>query len=32
MSSDTLEPKSFNQLVDSVSKKVLETLQKDQLI
>jgi hypothetical protein len=32
MSSDTFEPKSFNQLVDSVSKKVLETLQKDQLI
>lgn len=32
MSSDTFEPKSFNQLVDSVSKKVLETLQTDQLI
>jgi hypothetical protein len=32
MSSDTFEPRSINQLVDSASKKVLETLKKDQLI
>lgn len=32
MSSDTFEPSSINQLVDSVSKKVLEMLIKDQLI
>jgi len=32
MSSDTFEPRSINQLVDSVSKKVLAMLAKDKLI
>ena len=32
MSSDTFDPRSVNQLVDSVSKKVLATLKKDKLI
>jgi hypothetical protein len=32
MSSDTFDPKSMNQLVESVSKKVIETLQKGNLI
>lgn len=32
MSSDTFDPKSINQLVESVSKKVVQTLQKDELI
>ena len=32
MSSDTFDPRSINQLMDSVSKKVLATLKKDQLI
>jgi len=32
MSSDTFEPRSINDLVDSASRKVLETLKKDQLI
>ena len=32
MSSDTFDPRSIDQLMDSVSKKVLATLKKDQLI
>jgi len=32
MSSDTFDPRSINQLVESVSKKVVQTLQKDNLI
>jgi len=32
MSSDTFDPRSVNQLVDSVSKKVLANLKKDKLI
>ncbi|MFT5729540.1 MAG: hypothetical protein ACI8PB_003711 [Desulforhopalus sp.] len=32
MSSDTFDPRSINQLMDSVSKKVLATLKKEQLI
>jgi len=32
MSSDTFDPSSINQLMDSVSKKVLATLKKDQII
>ena len=32
MSSDTFDPNSMNQLVDSVGKKIIATLQKSNLI